>query len=198
LKDAINAYLVSMKKLCPRVTKADLNYLRSGLTVSQLKPKDFYIRASTVQNEIGFVFSGLVRAFYIDKKGNEISVGFIRENKYATHYAAFITQTPSMYYFQCIEPTVMVNLSYQHIQEGYDKYPNIERSGRLIAEEILKGQQRRIESFLFDSAETRYLEFIKRNPNLFNRVSISHLSSFLGIERQSLTRIRKKLSQHSF
>ncbi len=187
-----------MKTLCPKVTKVDLNYLRSGLTVSELEPKHFYIRANTVQNEIGFVFSGLVRAFYIDKKGNEISVGFIRENKYATHYAAFITQTPSKYYFQCIEPTFMVNLSYKHIQEGYDKYPNIERCGRLIAEEILKGQQRRIESFLFDSAQTRYLEFIKRNPNLFNRVSISYLSSFLGIERQSLTRIRKKLSQNSF
>ncbi|MFM9838057.1 MAG: Crp/Fnr family transcriptional regulator [Cyclobacteriaceae bacterium] len=198
METAINAYLASMKTLCPKVTKVDLNYLRSGLTVSELEPKHFYIRANTVQNEIGFVFSGLVRAFYIDKKGNEISVGFIRENKYATHYAAFITQTPSKYYFQCIEPTFMVNLSYKHIQEGYDKYPNIERCGRLIAEEILKGQQRRIESFLFDSAQTRYLEFIKRNPNLFNRVSISYLSSFLGIERQSLTRIRKKLSQNSF
>ncbi len=198
MENAFNTYLASVKKLCPRLTKADVDYLRSGLTVSELEPKHFYIRANTVQNEIGFVFSGLVRAFYIDKKGNEISVGFIRENKYATHYAAFITQTPSKYSFQCMEPTVMVNLSYKHIQAGYDQYPNIERLGRLIAEEILKGQQRRIESFLFDTAETRYLEFIERNPNLFNRVSLSYLSSYLGIERQSLTRIRKKLSQNSF
>jgi CRP/FNR family transcriptional regulator, anaerobic regulatory protein len=198
LKNAINAFLASMKTLCPRVTKADLNYLSSGLTVSELEPKHFYIRANTIQNEIGFVFSGLVRAFYVDKRGNEISVGFIKENWYATHYAAFITQTPSKYYFQCIEPTVIVNLSYKHIQEGYDRFPNIERSGRLIAEEVLKGQQKRIESFLFDSAETRYLDFMKENPNLFNRVSLSYLSSFLGIERQSLTRIRKKLSQNSF
>ena len=56
-------------------------------------------------------------------------------------------------------------------------------------------QQKRIEGFLFENAETRYLEFVKENPDLFNRVSLSHLASFLGIERQSLTRIRKKLIQ---
>jgi CRP-like cAMP-binding protein len=175
-----------------------LNYLKSGLTVSNLKPKHFFIHANAIQKEIGFVYSGLLRAFYIDNDGNEISVNFIQENRYATHYSAFITQAPSKYYFQCIEPTVIVNLAYKHIQEGYEKFPILERYGRLVAEEVLKIQQKRIEGFLFDNAETRYLDFIKDNPHLFNRVSLSYLSSYLGIERQSLTRIRKKLAQNSF
>lgn len=180
------------------MTSADLDYLRSGVTVIELKPKQFYIQPDTIQKEIGFVYSGLLRSFYIDKEGNEITVGFTRENRYATHYSAFITQRPSKYYVQCIEPVIIVNLPYEYIQEGYDRFPNIERCGRLIAEEVLKGQQKRIESFLFDTAETRYLKFVKDNADLFNRVSISHLASFLGIERQSLTRIRKKLTQKSF
>ncbi len=197
MKDAIHTYLSSVKTLCPKVTNLELDYLMSGLTIAALKPKHFYIHANTIQKEIGFVFSGLLRAFYIDQEGNEISVNFIRENRYITHYAAFITQTPSKYYFQCIEPAIIVNLSYQHIQEGYDRFPMLERYGRLVAEEVLKIQQRRIESFLFDNAETRYLDFIKENPDLFSRVSISYLSTYLGIERQSLTRIRKKLAHHS-
>jgi hypothetical protein len=41
------------------------------------------------------------------------------------------------------------------------------------------------------------MKFVKENPDLFNRVSLSHLASFLGIERQSLTRIRKKLTRTS-
>lgn len=194
MNDAFDTFLNSVKSLCPKVTKAELEYLQSGLTVTELKSKHFYIHANTIQKEIGFVFSGLLRAFYVDKDGNEISVNFIREGKYVTHYSAFITQTPCKYYFQCIEPSIIVNLSYKHIQEGYNKFPNLERYGRLVAEEVLKLQQRRIESFLFDNAEIRYLDFVKENPNLFNRVSLSHLASFLGIERQSLTRIRKKLS----
>jgi len=198
LKDAINTYLNSVKVLCPKVTTVELDYLTSGLTVSDLKPKHFYIHANTIQKKIGFVFSGLLRTFYIDNNGNQISVNFVRENRYVTHYPAFITQTPSKYYFQCIEPTIVVNLAYNHIQEGYDRFPILERYGRLVAEEALKIQHRRIESFLFDNAETRYLDFIEENPDLFNRVSLSYLSSYLGIERQSLTRIRKKLTRNSF
>jgi CRP-like cAMP-binding protein len=170
-------FLNSVSALCPRVTKAELEYLQSGLTVTELKSKHFYIHANTIQKEIGFVFSGLLRAFYIDKDGNEISVSFTSEGKYATHYAAFITQTPSKYYFQCIEPSILINLPYAHIQEGYNKFPNLERYGRLISEEVLKMQQKRIESFLFENAEIRYLEFVKENPDLFNRVSLSHLAS---------------------
>ncbi|MBH2003718.1 MAG: Crp/Fnr family transcriptional regulator [Sphingobacteriia bacterium] len=198
MKDAINTYLNSVKVLCPKVTTVELDYLTSGLTVSDLKPKHFYIHANTIQKKIGFVFSGLLRTFYIDNNGNQISVNFVRENRYVTHYPAFITQTPSKYYFQCIEPTIVVNLAYNHIQEGYDRFPILERYGRLVAEEALKIQHRRIESFLFDNAETRYLDFIEENPDLFNRVSLSYLSSYLGIERQSLTRIRKKLTRNSF
>jgi uncharacterized phage protein gp47/JayE len=67
---------------------------------------------------------------------------------------------------------------------------------RLIAEEVLKQHQKRIESFLFENAEDRYLDFIKTFPNIHDRVSLSYLSTYLGIVRQSLTRIRKKISQN--
>jgi hypothetical protein len=64
-----------------------------------------------------------------------------------------------------------------------------------VAEEVVVMQQSRIESFLFENAEQRYLNFISSNPNLFNRISLTYLSSYLGIERQSLSRIRKSLKQ---
>jgi len=191
----VNTYLNAVRTLCPNVSHTALNYLKSGLRVVELQPKHFFIHANVIQQEIGFVFQGLIRAFYIDNQGNEITVNFVQEDRYATHYTAFITRTPGKYYFQCIEPIILVNLSYDHIQTGYDKFPDIERYGRLIAEEVLKFQQKRIESFLFDTAEQRYLDFIKENPDLFNRVSLSHLSSFLGMERQTLTRIRQKLAK---
>jgi CRP-like cAMP-binding protein len=195
LEKPVNTYLNAVRTLCPNVSHTALNYLKSGLRVVELQPKHFFIHANVIQQEIGFVFQGLIRAFYIDNQGNEITVNFVQENRYATHYTAFITRTPGKYYFQCIEPIILVNLSYDHIQTGYDKFPDIERYGRLIAEEVLKFQQKRIESFLFDTAEQRYLDFIKENPDLFNRVSLSHLSSFLGMERQTLTRIRQKLAK---
>lgn len=173
----------------------ELEYFKIGLKITKLQPKHFFIHANSLQLEIGYVYTGLLRAFYVDENGNEITVNFIPENRYATHYSAFISKTPSKYHFQCLEPTILVTQSFEHIQSGYEKYSNIERYGRLVAESVLKFQQKRIESFLFETAEQRYLDFIQENPNLFNRISLSHLSSFLGIERQTLTRIRQKLAR---
>lgn len=195
LKDTIETYLKSVKKLCPKITDEELVYFKSGLTITELEPKYFYIQAGVLQKEVGYVHSGLLRVFYIDDKGNEITVNFTREGNYASHYSTFGTQKPSKFYFQCIEPSIIINLSYTHIQNCYDKYPIFERYIRLIVEEAHSNLISRMEGFLFDNAKTRYLNFMTENPDLYNRVSLTDLCTYLGIERQSLTRIRKKLLQ---
>lgn len=194
METAIKAYLESYKQICNQITDKELAYISKELTTSEFKTKQYYLKAGQIQTAIGYVVSGLMRSFYIDDKGNEITIGFIKENEYATDYGAFIRQKPSKYYFQCLEPSIVVNLRYSEMQEGYDLYKNIERYGRLVTEEVLVQQQTRLESFLFEKAEERYLNFIKRSPNLFNRISLTYLSSYLGIERQSLSRIRKMLA----
>jgi CRP/FNR family transcriptional regulator, anaerobic regulatory protein len=188
-------YINEISKICPNLTNEELLYLENGMEIIELPNKHFFIHSGEVQKYIGFVYSGLLRAFYIDNNGNEITIRFTRENGYATDYPAFISKAPSKYYIQCLEPCTFINLSYDYIQKGYTSFAGLERFGRLIAEEVLKSQQKRIESFLFDNAEQRYVNFVNDNPDLFNRVSLSYLSSYLGIERPSLSRIRKKLSQ---
>jgi CRP/FNR family transcriptional regulator len=194
LKKAIQKYLDSYKIVCPSLTDEELNFIAERTTISELKNKTFYLQKDQVQNEMSFIYQGLVRSFYIDEKGNEITIQFIKEGEYIADYSAFITQKPTKFYIQCIEPCILVNISFLTIQEAYFEFKNFENYGRKIAEAILVNKQNRIESFLFQNAESRYLNFLKQNPSLINRISITHLCSYLGIERQSLTRIRKKLN----
>jgi CRP-like cAMP-binding protein len=194
LKKAIQKYLDSYKIVCPSLTDEELNFIAERTTISELKNKTFYLEKDQVQNEMSFIYQGLVRSFYIDEKGNEITIQFIKEGEYIADYSAFITQKPTKFYIQCIEPCILVNISFLTIQEAYFEFKNFENYGRKIAEAILVNKQNRIESFLFQNAESRYLNFLKQNPSLINRISITHLCSYLGIERQSLTRIRKKLN----
>jgi CRP/FNR family transcriptional regulator, anaerobic regulatory protein len=191
----ITNYIDTVRKMCPSITQQEIDYLVSGLEVQTLEQKHFYIQANTIQKNIGYIYSGLMRAFYIDNEGKDITIRFVQENGFATDYASFIQQIKSKYYFQCLEKTTIVNIPYQHIQNGYNNYPLLEKYGRIIAEEIIKGLQNRIESFQFYNAEQRYLHFVQNSPSLFNRVSLSYLSTYLGIERPSLSRIRKKIAQ---
>ncbi|MBN8578526.1 MAG: Crp/Fnr family transcriptional regulator [Cytophagales bacterium] len=187
-------FLNSVRYVCPTISEAELSAFSNILHIREFEKKVTIIEAGTVQQEIGLVVQGLVRSSYIDTRGDEITVGFYPEGEYATHYPSFIARKPSRYCIQSLEPTTMVFMSYENIQLMYEKFPSVERYGRLIAEAVLKRQQARIESFIFQSAEERYLDFMHQYPSLFNRVTLSHLCSYLGIERQSLTRIRQKLA----
>ncbi|MCP9756827.1 Crp/Fnr family transcriptional regulator [Lacihabitans sp. CCS-44] len=191
----IEAYLSHYRSVCPEISEEELVYISESLSLSRYKNKQFYMAEGQVQRSIGFLVEGLLRVFYVDERGNEITTWFVKENEYITDYPSFIRQCPAKFNFQCIEPCVVVNLPYTDMQEGYSKFKNIERYGRLVAEEVVVLQQSRIESFLFQNAEQRYLAFMSRNPTLFNRISLTDLSSYLGIERQSLSRIRKSLTQ---
>jgi CRP/FNR family transcriptional regulator len=192
---AYQQYLKSFLKICPELKEDELNLIRDSLSITQLEKRAFYLKDRQVQEEIGFVYKGLLKSYYINKQGKKITVSFIDENSYASDYPSFIQQKPSKYYIETIEPTIMVNLPYSTIQKAYKNYKNFENYGRLIAEQILLKKQDRIESFLFENAEDRYIRFIKNNQNILSRISVSDLSSYLGVERQSLTRIRKKLIQ---
>jgi CRP/FNR family transcriptional regulator, anaerobic regulatory protein len=194
MESGTEIFLKSVRAICPNLTDVELAEFALKLTLKEFKKKDIFLQSGKVQKAIGFITNGLVRSFFIDQDGNEITVGFYSEGDYVTHYPAFITQKPSLYSIQCSEPTTMVCLSFEDMQWTYQHLPGFERYGRLIAEEILKRQQARIESFIFQTAEERYLDFIEHQPTLFNRISLSQLCSYLGIERQTLTRIRQKLA----
>lgn len=195
MQQEFKKYIESYLKLFPDLNSEELAFLSSYLTVAEYDKKEFLFKSGEVQKEVGFVCKGLLRRYYINEKGNKITTGFINENNYATDYPAFIRQKPSKYFIECLEPSIVIKLPYAKIQEGYSKFKASEMYGRLIAEYVLTVQTDRVESFLFKNAEERYLDFIAQNKDIINRISLSHLASHLGIERQSLTRIRSKIAK---
>ena len=179
----------------PYATPQEQALLTSNIGFKILKKGSYFLTSGTVQTAMGYVCSGLLRRYYVNDKGNEITTGFIQEEEFATDYPAFLRQQPTQHNLHCLEPTVLITLPFPIIQESYSSSKNSERHGRQIAERVLTILSDRVEGFLFLTAEERYLKFLKEHPNLSNRISLTHLSSFLGIERQSLSRIRKRIAQ---
>jgi CRP/FNR family transcriptional regulator len=187
------AYFESMRFICPDVEVHAYEHISPHLLVKTFKKKEYVFDPELVQKEVGYIIEGLVRAFYVDSKGNEISTWFCKENEYVTDYPSFLQQKLGNYFFQVLEPSTIVFLPKIAMDNAYEEFPGIQKYGRLIAEIILNIQHERLESFLFMNAKERYLNFVQNNKELLNRISISHMASLLGIERQSLTRIRKEL-----
>ena len=89
-----------------------------------------------------------------------MTVNFIREGEYATHYPALKNGTPSKFYFQCLEPTIIINIPYKELIKHCDESRHIEHYLRLTVEDVFEQHLSRVEGFIFDNAEQRYLNFI--------------------------------------
>ena len=134
---AYQHYLESYLRICPELKEDELDFIKENLSISEFKKKELYLKSGQVQKEMGFVYKGLLKSYYVDNQGKKVTISFINESSYAADYPSFIQQRPSKYFIETIEPTVMVNLSYAAIQKAYSKYKNLKKYGRLISEQIL-------------------------------------------------------------
>lgn len=80
------------------------------------------------------------------------------------------------------------------LQKLYEESHEWERFGRLIAEMAANVVIEKMESFMLKSAEQRYLDRIESHPDLYEKVPLYHISSYLGIQGPSLSRIRKRIA----
>src|SRR5690606_7350223 len=168
-------------------------FTRSFLILKRFDKKELLFTSGEVQKNLSYLCRGLMIKYYINEKGNRITTGFASEGEYATDYPSFLRQQPTKYFMECLEPSIVVQMPYEKLQDAYRSFKDSEMYGRLIAEKVLTIQTDRVESFLFENAEERYLSFLEKHKTIINRISLSQLSSYIGIERQSLTRIRSKL-----
>jgi CRP/FNR family transcriptional regulator len=181
-------------QLNPYIGDEEWRFVSASFTSLSLKRKDYYLQEGDQQRFIGFLNKGLIREFTIDEAGNENTIWFFRENNFVVDYPSLLRGIPTRNFFRCLEACELILIPHQVIVESYQKYPAFDRFGRLIAEQVLVQLQDRIDDFHFLSAEERYLKFMETHPDLFQRISLTHLASYLGIQRPSLSRIRKKLS----
>ena len=193
MKNVIQLYLNSYKKINPKLTDEELDFVKSNISILKLKKKQILIRENEIQYSIAFIYSGLVRSYFINENGKEINNAFFSENEFVTDYLSFIKQQKTKYTFECLEDCTLISIPFETVETAYDKYKNFANFGRKIAEWALENRTKKYESFLYETAEERYLRFIDENKSILNRISLSHLASYLGIERQSLSRIRSRI-----
>lgn len=160
-----------------------------------VKKQDYILREGEVCKSIFFLINGFVRMYYIDFNGNEINYRFTDKSNFFVDFQSVLTQKPSRYYWQAMQDSELFILPYKDVQQIYHTSPAWNNFGRLMAEHVYLQLNERVDMLLFMKPEERYLYLRNKQPHLFNQVSQSHLSSYMGIKPESLSRLRKRLSE---
>jgi len=161
----------------------------------KLRKKQFLLHEGEVCKNIGFVNSGCLREYTIDNKGSEHIIQFAIEDWWISDPNSFLSGLPSTYNIDALEDSEVLLLEKSAREKLLNSCPKMERFFRILIEANFVTTQRRITDSLSTSAEERYLKFIKTYPKLIEQVSQNQIASYLGITPQSLSRIRKELTQ---
>ena len=102
----------------PQCTATEWAFLRSGFQAEAL-PAHALFGQVRQEHRLSFVAQGLMRVYYVNPQGQEVTIRFAAEGDYSTDYYAFITQIPSLFHLQSLEPTTLLTASYEHIQHCY-------------------------------------------------------------------------------
>ncbi|SEW35849.1 Crp/Fnr family transcriptional regulator [Chitinophaga arvensicola] len=154
---------------------------------------DHLSEAGKTANAIYYVETGIVRVYTIHD-GKDISMDFAFPNSFSTSYASFITQKPAAVNLQAITPVSGYACHYADLHKLYQDSHQSEKIGRLIAEQQYLRKYHRELSFLRYSAQERYAQLLEEYPEVIKHIPIKQIASYLGIEPESLSRIRKKIN----
>ncbi len=183
-----------LRALCPSLSLSLINELSLGWRIVHFDKKNLLIKAGRIQEDAFMIVQGLVRAYY-PTEGEKITINFVAEGEFATHYTSLENPRPSHFSFQAIEPTTAIAFSYQHLLELNNRHNETERLLRVLLEHEYTRLMTHTECLLIRNAEDRYRLFLHSFRHLLPRISITELASYLGISRQNLTIIRKRILQ---
>ncbi len=175
------------------LTEEDCSLFEPFLKTKRLRAKEPLLTEGKTCQEIGFVNHGSFRTYYLSDD-KEINTRFVFENDFVVDYDSFLEVKPSKYFIEALEDSEIVTFDLQALLNAYHHSHNWERFGRLMAEQSYKLTTKRVESFLFLNGEQRYLDLLKNEPQIFDRIPLYHIASYLGMERESLSRLRKKIA----
>lgn len=171
----------------------EFEFFTSLLRTKSLKKREMLLRSGENCRDIYFINRGCLRYFYM-VNGGEKTAQFFFEDSWYTDYESFLSGDPSENFVDAIEETELLCLNRESLQKLYVLNPKFERFGRMAAENAYLGIKYRTKKLTVLTAEERYLQLVRDRPQIVTRVPQYHIASYLNIQPESLSRIRKKLA----
>lgn len=161
----------------------------------QVKSKDRIVSEGKVSRTAYFIESGATHTFVMDNAGSVHTIQFGFEGYWVGDIYSFFSGKPALFNLEPLEPARLLAIQYDDFEKACLQIPKFETYWRKTIQNGYMGSLLRIAKGFRDDAEQRYLSLIVQHPDLTSRVPQYLVASYLGIRPESLSRIRKKLSQ---
>jgi CRP-like cAMP-binding protein len=158
--------------------------------------KQLVVKLGEIDEYFNIILNGLVRKYTIVGK-KDVTLQLSIEGQMIHSEISFNTQTPSNTIVEPIEPTLLLSMSYKNLQIVYNKFPKIEKLGRLVITYMFIKKDFRDFSQLKKTTRQRFLDYMKSHPDMLQRVPQKYLASYLNIKPETFSRLKHLMKQKS-
>lgn len=190
----IESYLSEILEIPKEAVRQCSNFYESRKVLKN----ELLLQAGEVCNGTYFVEKGLLRMYSIDKNGKEHIIQFAPEKWLISDRSSLYFNEKSNYYIEAVEESEILVLTKDFFANINLEFPNTVENNDLLLQKHIRNLQNRVNSLLSDTAEERYMSFIKMYPDILLRVPQWMVASYLGITPESLSRVRKELARKNF
>lgn len=175
-----------------RFTSEDVSLILENTRVELFKKGEVVLEEGVVSNKCYLVIQGSLRQFKLID-GTEKTSAFFFEEDPVISYSGYLKNEPSEYAVQCLEDCMLISGTKEQELKMRQTNPLLEYLAHHIMVNDFKKAENYISLLNNFSPEERYQLLVKNNPQLFNRVPLVHIASYLGVTPESLSRIRRRI-----
>jgi CRP-like cAMP-binding protein len=175
------------------LTENEFQSIQDFFQAKVINKGDNFLKVGQYVKQMGFVEKGILREFlYVNEK--EVTKWFSTPGYFAVDLSGFLFDQKAKVNYQAITDVELLSIS----KDNYNKMSSIlkrwDSLEKMFLARCFSILENRVVSHLSLSAEDRYHQFFKLNPQIFNEVPLHQIASMLGMSAETLSRIRNKQS----
>lgn len=146
-----------------------------------------------IPQHLYFIHSGFVRLFYHDDNGNEATTYISSPNSFITPFLSFINEKHSKENVESVTDCELLRIARPNLVKLIDQSDNFKKFSLIIFQEAMSHTESRANDLATLKAEQRYKKLLELQPEILQNVPVQYIASFLGIQPESLSRIRRQI-----
>jgi CRP-like cAMP-binding protein len=176
------------------ITREEFDYCKTLFLPKKLSKRRYLLQEGNTCEYQAFVVKGILRSYTVDEKGNEHILQFAPEGWWIADLYSFLTDEPSHFNIEAIEDAELLLINRKSWELLMENIPKLEHYFRILLQNNLIATQRRLMLTLTETAEEKYSRFVSMYPECVQRVPQHMIASYLGITRETLSRLRKHMA----
>ena len=166
-------------------------HFTSLFTFRKILPRQYLLQQGEICRYEFFIVEGFLRSFFVDDVGTEHTLNFAFEDWWISDTKSFLQSLPSEINIVAHEPTIVMQIQKEALEQLYLDYPIFNRFWQLLNQNFNVSQSERVLNAISMNGAERYHALVTKYPKIESRLAQKHIASYLGITPVFLSMIRR-------